>query len=203
VLQGEGPVEGRWVDQVVRLEGVRGGHCDDANSGRQRRLELTKFHSASNQGDNRHARANTPGIRHVAFAVEDIDAVVAGLRARGALLRPRSGWNHDRASRGRSANGSSPLPILRGSSRGSDSPAGRTRRALTCLTDPDQECTSRSPVLLRYSSLDAAPARPNANITIRLRGFVVTPSTFKPVSRAQTADICRPMYPRLILRIRC
>jgi catechol 2,3-dioxygenase-like lactoylglutathione lyase family enzyme len=30
--------------------------------------------------------ANTPGIRHLAFAVEDIDAVVAGLRARGAEL---------------------------------------------------------------------------------------------------------------------
>jgi hypothetical protein len=29
-------------------------------------------------------------------------------------------------------------------------------------------------VLLRYSSLDAAPARPNANIAIRLLGFVVT-----------------------------
>ena len=35
---------------------------------------------------NRHAPANTSGIRHVAFAVEDIDAVVAGLRARGAEL---------------------------------------------------------------------------------------------------------------------
>jgi len=33
---------------------------------------------------NRHAPANTPGIRHVAFAVEDIGAVVAGLRARDA-----------------------------------------------------------------------------------------------------------------------
>jgi catechol 2,3-dioxygenase-like lactoylglutathione lyase family enzyme len=50
------------------------------------RLELTKFHSPSNQGDDRHAPANTLGIRHVAFAVEDIDAVVAGLRARGAEL---------------------------------------------------------------------------------------------------------------------
>ena len=30
--------------------------------------------------------AYTRGIRHVAFAVEDIDAVVAGLRARGAEL---------------------------------------------------------------------------------------------------------------------
>jgi catechol 2,3-dioxygenase-like lactoylglutathione lyase family enzyme len=50
------------------------------------RLELTKFHSPSNQGDNWHAPANTRGIRHVAFAVEDIDAVIAGLRAGGAEL---------------------------------------------------------------------------------------------------------------------
>jgi len=40
------------------------------------RLDLTKFHSPT----------NTPGIRHIAFAVEDIDGVVAGLRARGAEL---------------------------------------------------------------------------------------------------------------------
>jgi catechol 2,3-dioxygenase-like lactoylglutathione lyase family enzyme len=40
----------------------------------------------STQGGNRRAPTNTPGIRHVAFAVEDIDAVVAGLRARGAEL---------------------------------------------------------------------------------------------------------------------
>jgi hypothetical protein len=45
------------------------------------RLELVKFHSPSSQGDNRHAPANTPGIRHIAFAVEEIDAAVAGLRA--------------------------------------------------------------------------------------------------------------------------
>ena len=45
-----------------------------------------KFHSPSNEGDNRHEPANTPGIRHLAFVVEDIDAVVAGLRARGAGL---------------------------------------------------------------------------------------------------------------------
>jgi catechol 2,3-dioxygenase-like lactoylglutathione lyase family enzyme len=86
VLQGEGFVEGRSVDRVVGLEGVRTEvammQAPDGNG----RLELVKFHSPSNQGDNRHARANTPGIRHHAFAVEDIDAVVAGLRARGAEL---------------------------------------------------------------------------------------------------------------------
>jgi catechol 2,3-dioxygenase-like lactoylglutathione lyase family enzyme len=86
VLQGERPVEGRWVDRVVGLEGVRADIAMMQTPDGNGRLELTKFHSPSSQGDNRQAPANTPGIRHVAFAVEDIDAVVAGLRSRGAKL---------------------------------------------------------------------------------------------------------------------
>jgi catechol 2,3-dioxygenase-like lactoylglutathione lyase family enzyme len=86
VLQGEGSVEGRWADRIVGLEGVRTDlamlQTPDGNG----RLELAKFHSPSNESDNGHAPANQPGIRHVAFLVEDIDAVVAGLRARGAEL---------------------------------------------------------------------------------------------------------------------
>jgi catechol 2,3-dioxygenase-like lactoylglutathione lyase family enzyme len=50
------------------------------------RLELTKFHTPSGRGGDRHAPANTPGIRHVAFAVDDIGAVVASSRAPGAEL---------------------------------------------------------------------------------------------------------------------
>ncbi len=50
------------------------------------RLELTKFHSPPSQDGDRHTPANAPGIRHVSFAVDDIDAAVAGLRARGAEL---------------------------------------------------------------------------------------------------------------------
>jgi 4-hydroxyphenylpyruvate dioxygenase-like putative hemolysin len=50
------------------------------------RLELVKFHSPSREGDSGHAPANAPGIRHIAFAVEDVDAAVAGLRARGGEL---------------------------------------------------------------------------------------------------------------------
>ena len=86
VVQGEGSVEGRWVDHVVGLEGVRVDLAIMQTPDGNGRLELVKFHSPSSQGDNRHAPTNTPGIRHVAFAVEDIDGVVAGLRARGAEL---------------------------------------------------------------------------------------------------------------------
>jgi len=96
VLQGECTVGGRWVDRVVGLEGVQAdiammktpdGHC---------RLELTKFHSPSTQGGNRLAPANTPGIRHIAFAVTDIEPIVARLRARGAELVGELEWYEDR-----------------------------------------------------------------------------------------------------------
>ena len=86
VLQGEGPVEGRLVDRIVGLEGVRTDVAMMQTPDGNGRLELIKFHSPSNQGDNGHAPANAPGIRHLAFAVEDIDAVLAGLRAHGAEL---------------------------------------------------------------------------------------------------------------------
>ena len=85
-LQGEGSVEGRWVGRVVGLEGVQVDFAMMQTPDGNGRLELVKFHSPSNQGDNPHAPANTPGIRQIAFAVEDIDAVVAVLRARGAEL---------------------------------------------------------------------------------------------------------------------
>ena len=85
-LESNMAVEGRWVDRVVGLDGVRAEIAILQTPDGHGRLELTKFHTPSTPGGNRHAPANTPGIRHVAFAVEDIDAVVAGLRARGAEL---------------------------------------------------------------------------------------------------------------------
>ena len=84
--QGEGSVEGRWVDRIVGLDGVRTQFAFMQTPDGHGRLELIQFHSPPGQDGNRDAPANTLGIRHVAFAVEDIDAVVAGLRAHGAEL---------------------------------------------------------------------------------------------------------------------
>jgi catechol 2,3-dioxygenase-like lactoylglutathione lyase family enzyme len=50
------------------------------------RLELVKFHSPSVRGGDGHAPSNILVIRHVAFAVDDIDAAVATVRARGGEL---------------------------------------------------------------------------------------------------------------------
>ena len=86
VLQGEASLEGTVVDRLVGREGVRTDVAFVQTPDGHGRLELIKFHSPSDQGDNRQAAANTPGIRHVTFAVDDIDAAVAGLRDRGAEL---------------------------------------------------------------------------------------------------------------------
>jgi catechol 2,3-dioxygenase-like lactoylglutathione lyase family enzyme len=85
-LQGEAQVEGDWVDRVVGLEGIRAQiamlETPDGNA----RIELSEFQSPQAPGDDRHAPPNASGIRHLAFAVDDVDAVLAGLRAHGAEL---------------------------------------------------------------------------------------------------------------------
>ncbi len=86
VLEGEWAGEGRLVERIVGLEGVRTDVAMMQTPDGNGRLELIKFHSPSSQGDNGLAPANARGIRHLAFAVEDIDAVLAGLRAHGAEL---------------------------------------------------------------------------------------------------------------------
>jgi catechol 2,3-dioxygenase-like lactoylglutathione lyase family enzyme len=85
-LQGEGSVEGSWVDRIVGLEGVRADIAIVQTPDGNGRLELTTFHSPSSPGGDRQAPANAPGIRHLLFTVDDIDAAVAGLQARGAEL---------------------------------------------------------------------------------------------------------------------
>ncbi len=85
-VQGEGAVEGGWVDRVVGLDGVRAEIAMLETADGHGRVELARFHAPSGGAGDRHAPANALGIRHISFAVDDIDAVVAGLRARGAEL---------------------------------------------------------------------------------------------------------------------
>jgi catechol 2,3-dioxygenase-like lactoylglutathione lyase family enzyme len=86
-LEGEMPLEGRWVDLVVGLENVR---CEIAmmrTPDGHDRLELTKFHApAAVRVELKNAPVNTLGIRRIMFAVDDIEDVVARLRAHGAEL---------------------------------------------------------------------------------------------------------------------
>ncbi len=94
-LQGETPVAGDWVDRIVGLEGVR-AQIAMLQTPDGARLELTQFHAPPSDSGHQRAPANASGIRHVAFAVEDIDAVLARLRARGAELVGELGRYEDR-----------------------------------------------------------------------------------------------------------
>jgi catechol 2,3-dioxygenase-like lactoylglutathione lyase family enzyme len=86
-LEGEMPVEGRWVDRVVGLDGVRVDIAMMRTPDGHGRLELTKFHTPiAISAEPKSAPSNTLGIRRIMFAVEDIEDVLARLRAHGAEL---------------------------------------------------------------------------------------------------------------------
>ncbi len=85
-LHGETSVEGDWVDRIVGLDGVRAQIVMLETPDGHGRLELTKFHAPSTGGGPQPAPANATGIRHIAFLVDDVDAVLARLLARGAEL---------------------------------------------------------------------------------------------------------------------
>ena len=86
-LEGEAPIEGPWVDRVNALDGVRVDIAMMRTPDRHGRLELTKFHTPTAvSAEPENAQANTLGLRSIMFAVDDIDATVASVRARGAEL---------------------------------------------------------------------------------------------------------------------
>jgi catechol 2,3-dioxygenase-like lactoylglutathione lyase family enzyme len=84
--RGEGQVEGSWVDRIVALEGVRAELAMLRAPNGHGEIELVKFHSPPTQSGDPHAPSNAAGLRHLAFLVDDIHAIVAGLRARGTEL---------------------------------------------------------------------------------------------------------------------
>jgi catechol 2,3-dioxygenase-like lactoylglutathione lyase family enzyme len=86
-LEGEASVEGGLVDRINGLEGVRADIVmlrtpDDHAT----KLELAKYRSPAYEGVDGPAPANAPGIRHILFAVDDIEASLAALRAHGGEL---------------------------------------------------------------------------------------------------------------------
>jgi catechol 2,3-dioxygenase-like lactoylglutathione lyase family enzyme len=86
-LEGQAPIEGRSVDRVNALDGVRVDIAMMRTPDGHGRLELTKFHTPTAvSAEPENAPPNTLGLRSVMFAVDDVDATVASLRAHGAEL---------------------------------------------------------------------------------------------------------------------
>jgi catechol 2,3-dioxygenase-like lactoylglutathione lyase family enzyme len=86
-LEGTAPIEGPSVDRLNGLDGVRVDIALMRTPDGHGRLELTKFHApAAVRAEPEKAPPNTLGLRSIMFAVDDVDASVAGLRAHGAEL---------------------------------------------------------------------------------------------------------------------
>ena len=85
-VEGEASVEGAPVDRINGLEGVRADivilRTPDGNG----KVELAKYRSPAYESENRPGPANAPGIRHILFVVDDIEASLAGLREHGGEL---------------------------------------------------------------------------------------------------------------------
>jgi catechol 2,3-dioxygenase-like lactoylglutathione lyase family enzyme len=86
-VEGKTSVEGDPVDRINGLEGVQADvvilRTPDGNGSK---LELAKYRAPAYEGNDGPLPANAPGIRHVLFAVDDVEESLARLRAHGGEL---------------------------------------------------------------------------------------------------------------------
>src|SRR6187401_3133436 len=85
-LEGQATVEGPSVDRLVGLEGVRSDVAMLRTPDGHDRIELSKFQAPTAISAGPNPPVNRLGMGRIMFAVDDMDAVVAGLRARGSEL---------------------------------------------------------------------------------------------------------------------
>ena len=76
-------LEGDWIDAVVGLSGVEADvvYLEPSEGGL--RIELLQYSSPKGTASPECSRANTVGLRHIAFRVKDIEAFAARLTEAG------------------------------------------------------------------------------------------------------------------------
>ena len=79
-------MEGDWIEAIVGLRGVKGLVAFVELAGGGPRIELLQYVAPEGVALPENSRANTPGLRHIAFRVENIAAMAARLRAAGVTM---------------------------------------------------------------------------------------------------------------------
>lgn len=79
-------LEGDWIGRIVGLTGVKARAVFIEPPGGGPRIELLQYFTPAGAAWPAASQANTPGLRHLAFRVEDIAATTAKLRAAGVTL---------------------------------------------------------------------------------------------------------------------
>lgn len=85
-VKGEWEMEGDLMGYAVGLKDVKVACVGLGMPDGQTWIELIKFNTPSDEKDIQQTFANTLGIRHIAFTVEDIEAVVAKLKKKGTEI---------------------------------------------------------------------------------------------------------------------
>jgi len=82
-VKAEWELEGDQLDRIVGLKNVRtrcvGLGMPDGHTW----LELVKYYTPADDSDPQQPSPNTLGIRHICFAVEDLEAIVSILKDKG------------------------------------------------------------------------------------------------------------------------
>ncbi|MDP3069457.1 MAG: VOC family protein [Opitutaceae bacterium] len=80
-------MEGAWIEEIIGLKGVKGLVAFvELPGGGGPRIELLQYVAPAGVVRPENSRANTHGLRHIAFRVDDIAGMTARLRAAGVTL---------------------------------------------------------------------------------------------------------------------
>jgi catechol 2,3-dioxygenase-like lactoylglutathione lyase family enzyme len=86
VIEGETSVEGEAVDRITGLDGARSDLAFLQTPDGHGKVELVQYRSPARTEDPPPRAADTPGLNHLLFAVDDLEATLARLRPHGAEL---------------------------------------------------------------------------------------------------------------------
>ena len=79
-------MEGDWIEAIIGLKGVKGLVAFVELPGGGPRIELLQYVAPAGKTLPLNSQANTLGLRHMAFRVEDIAGMSAKLKAAGVTL---------------------------------------------------------------------------------------------------------------------
>jgi catechol 2,3-dioxygenase-like lactoylglutathione lyase family enzyme len=85
-VQAEWEMDGELLDKIVGLNDVKTVCVGLGMPNGQTWIELVKFYSPSDEKEIQQPFANTLGIRHICFSVEDIEAIVAKMKKKGSEI---------------------------------------------------------------------------------------------------------------------
>ncbi|RDI38047.1 VOC family protein [Falsibacillus pallidus] len=85
-VQAEWELDGEQLDRIVGLNGVKTSCVGLGMPGGEAWIELVNFNAPPDEKGIQPSFANTLGIRHICFNVEDLDAIISKLKKRGTEI---------------------------------------------------------------------------------------------------------------------